>query len=66
MISASDELVCVDQNELEVYGDFALMTSRGSAIIIDVVKCTGEDNNCKSDREIELYFYQKLLIQLFN
>ena len=59
-----NSFICLDQNDLQIYGGFT--TTKGKNIYIDVVKCDGKEVECKSDEEIRKYFAEKALVILTN
>ena len=48
-------------SKLELYAK-----EKGKLLFVDIVKCMGVENNCKSDEEIKDYFARQALVVLSN
>ena len=57
------KFVCIDKEDLRLWGDFESDFAR--QFNIDIVKCNGSQS-CKNDTEIEEYFKGKYLLILTN
>mmetsp|Transcript_47807 Transcript_47807/g.63164 ORF Transcript_47807/g.63164 Transcript_47807/m.63164 type:complete len:99 (+) Transcript_47807:496-792(+) len=58
-------MICVDPDDLRIYGDFN--TEKARQFNIQLKKCEGGTaNNCKPDNEIIDYFRNKFLLVLTN
>ena len=54
----------MDADELEVFGTIGSL--EGQVVDVDIVKCVGDDNYCKSDEEIRAYFASQYMHILKN
>ena len=63
MDTNKNEYVCVDKEELHIYGDYNSVTTR--VIEMQLVKCTGFDY-CAKDEIIRDFLRNKFLLFLYN